>query len=172
MSTTADYLAELIAQKNALAQNLAAKGVTAAQSERFNTLVPKVLELPYNAVAGEWTPPEDTTEMIITDSMPFTPSVFSVNGLAGMSSMLSPTGTISYLINGGYNKNAPTYTGHFIMAYLDNGVLVTSNGFTNPKSAAFSVYEGGFSIRNWTFQSIGIVGTFRGGVTYQWMARA
>lgn len=45
MPTTADYLNDLVAQKNALADNLITKGVSASQSETLNTLVPKVLEI-------------------------------------------------------------------------------------------------------------------------------
>ena len=45
MAATADYLNKLVAQKNALADNLTAKGVTAAHSETLETLVPKVLDI-------------------------------------------------------------------------------------------------------------------------------
>ena len=45
MATTADYLNKLVAQKNALADNLIAKGVTATHDETLETLVPKVLDI-------------------------------------------------------------------------------------------------------------------------------
>lgn len=45
MPTTADYLNDLVAQKNALADNLNTKGVSASQSETLNTLVPKILQI-------------------------------------------------------------------------------------------------------------------------------
>ena len=45
MASTADYLNKLVEQKNTLADNLTAKGVTAAHSETLETLVPKVLEI-------------------------------------------------------------------------------------------------------------------------------
>lgn len=45
MPTTADYLNDLVAQKNALADNLNAKGISASGTELLNTLVPKVLEI-------------------------------------------------------------------------------------------------------------------------------
>lgn len=45
MPTTAEYLNDLINQKNALADNLNAKGVVADRNETLNTLVPKVLEI-------------------------------------------------------------------------------------------------------------------------------
>ena len=45
MATTADYINKLIEQKNALADNLAEKGVTATHNETFETLVPKVLDI-------------------------------------------------------------------------------------------------------------------------------
>ena len=45
MATTADYLNKLVEQKNALADNLVTKGVTATRSETLETLVPKVLDI-------------------------------------------------------------------------------------------------------------------------------
>lgn len=45
MATTADYLNKLVGQKNALADNLVTKGVTASHDETLKTLVPKVLEI-------------------------------------------------------------------------------------------------------------------------------
>lgn len=48
MATTADYLNKLVTQKNALADNLVTKGVTASYDETLETLVPKVLEITSN----------------------------------------------------------------------------------------------------------------------------
>lgn len=45
MATTSDYLEKLIAQKNALADNLVTKGVTATHNETLETLIPKVLNI-------------------------------------------------------------------------------------------------------------------------------
>lgn len=45
MATTAEYLNKLVEQKNALADNLVTKGVTATHDETLETLVPKVLEI-------------------------------------------------------------------------------------------------------------------------------
>ena len=45
MADISQYLAALIAQKNQLAENLAAMGVETQQSEKLNTLVPKVLDI-------------------------------------------------------------------------------------------------------------------------------
>lgn len=46
MATTTDYLNQIIAQKKALAENLKSKGIEASDSEKLNTLVPKVLDIP------------------------------------------------------------------------------------------------------------------------------
>lgn len=43
--TVSAYLQELINQKKALANNLVEKGVQASEDEKFNTLVPKVLDV-------------------------------------------------------------------------------------------------------------------------------
>lgn len=45
MAATADYLNNLITQRNALADNLVTKGVVASHDELFDTLVPKVLNI-------------------------------------------------------------------------------------------------------------------------------
>jgi len=42
----ANYLAELDAQRDQLARNLVTMGVQASESEKLNTLVPKVLQIP------------------------------------------------------------------------------------------------------------------------------
>ena len=46
MATITQQLSELINQRNQLAENLTTKGVTASSTEKFNTLVPKVLDIP------------------------------------------------------------------------------------------------------------------------------
>ena len=45
MPTTADYLNNLLAQRDNLADNLVAKGVSASKTELLDTLVPKVLQI-------------------------------------------------------------------------------------------------------------------------------
>jgi hypothetical protein len=45
MATTADYLNELIEQKNDLAIRLIEKGVEASTSETLETLIPKVSDI-------------------------------------------------------------------------------------------------------------------------------
>lgn len=45
MPTTADYLNNLITQRDNLADNLVTKGVTASKTELLDTLVPKVLQI-------------------------------------------------------------------------------------------------------------------------------
>ena len=46
MATIAQQLSELVTQKNHLAANLTSKGVDASSSETFNSLVPKILDIP------------------------------------------------------------------------------------------------------------------------------
>lgn len=45
MPTTSEYLTDLVAQKNALVDNLNTYGVTANQNEKLNTLIPKVSDV-------------------------------------------------------------------------------------------------------------------------------
>ena len=51
----ASYLSELVSQKNNLAANLVAKGVSASTSETMNTLVPKVLSISGGGGDEIWT---------------------------------------------------------------------------------------------------------------------
>lgn len=44
--TQSDYTSALVSKKNNLADNIDAMGVEAEQTEKLNTLVPKVLEIP------------------------------------------------------------------------------------------------------------------------------
>lgn len=46
MATVTQQLSELVNQRNKLAENLTTKGVIAYSTESFNTLVPKVLDIP------------------------------------------------------------------------------------------------------------------------------
>ena len=45
----ANYLTALDEQRDALARNLAAMGVQASETEKLNTLVPKVLQIPWES---------------------------------------------------------------------------------------------------------------------------
>lgn len=53
MITIADYLLELDKQRDKLAENLNTMGVTANNTEKFNTLVPKVLQIPQEGGEGK-----------------------------------------------------------------------------------------------------------------------
>lgn len=44
--TQSDYTSALVSQRNDLADNIDTKGVEAERTEKLNTLVPKVLEIP------------------------------------------------------------------------------------------------------------------------------
>lgn len=59
MATTAEYLNKLVEQKNALADNLAAKGVSATHDETLETLVPKVLDISGGSSGGNGIYPVD-----------------------------------------------------------------------------------------------------------------
>ena len=54
MATTADYLNKLVTQKNTLADNLVAKGVSATHDETLETLVPKVLNISGGSANANW----------------------------------------------------------------------------------------------------------------------
>ena len=79
MSTTNDYLNELVNQKKQLAQNLATKGIEASEDEKFNTLVPKVLEIQSGGGGGSV---ETCTVTFLNDILPSGVIYTDVNGEA------------------------------------------------------------------------------------------
>lgn len=50
--TQSEYTSALVSQRNDLADNIDAMGVEAEQTEKLNTLVPKVLEIGGGGVSG------------------------------------------------------------------------------------------------------------------------
>lgn len=77
MSTTNDYLNELVNQKKQLAQNLATKGIETSEDEKFNTLVPKVLEIQSGSGSAE-----TCTVTFLNDVTPLGVTYIDVNGKA------------------------------------------------------------------------------------------
>jgi len=53
--TQSDYTSALVSKRNDLADNIDTKGVEAEQTEKLNSLVPKVLEIPSGASAETMT---------------------------------------------------------------------------------------------------------------------
>ena len=170
MPTTQEYLNDLITQKNNLVINLNAKGVSATVSEKFNTLVPKVLNIPYNAICGEWTPQQDTKVFSVTD-LPFAPKRFNIENTEIWGG--SDATYINTWANITIDLDRPTYVGVgqllitdttstsgyqkiqtlFKASSISNNVTVTDNSFTFTTSSA-GVYE---------------PVVFRAGQIYRWM---
>ena len=97
MATTAEYLNKLVEQKNTLADNLVAKGVTATHDETLDTLVPKILEISSGGGGGIY--PIDNTGMptgdvIIPDGV-VTLSKIPFNANTNITSVSMPTSLTS-----------------------------------------------------------------------------
>ena len=58
----ANYLTALDAQRDQLARNLVTMGVQASESEKLNTLVPKVLQMRFTATAPSRMISKNTSE--------------------------------------------------------------------------------------------------------------
>ncbi len=66
-NSTAEYIQGLINNQQQLAENLNTMGVSASSSERFDGLIPKVLNIPTRVgiVSDVWMPVSNSTEYII-----------------------------------------------------------------------------------------------------------
>lgn len=73
--TTAEYIQGLINNQKQLADNLNAMGVSASAAERFDGLIPKVLQIPTRVgiTTDIWMPVSNSTEYII-ENIPFVPA--------------------------------------------------------------------------------------------------
>ena len=83
-----NYLANLVELKNQLVANLKSMGVTADESEKLNTLVPKVLEcktVQNNIYGVSWDGSSSTKLTRINDSENFSDPVPALNGVGGSS---------------------------------------------------------------------------------------
>lgn len=72
---TAEYIQGLINNQKQLADNLNAMGVSASAAERFDGLIPKVLQIPTRVgiTTDIWMPVSNSTEYII-ENIPFVPA--------------------------------------------------------------------------------------------------
>lgn len=73
--TTAKYIQGLVNNQKQLADNLNAMGVSASASERFDGLIPKVLQIPTRVgiTTDVWIPVSNSTEYTI-ENIPFVPA--------------------------------------------------------------------------------------------------
>lgn len=76
MPTTTEYLNDLVTQKNALVDNLVSIGISATNDEKFNSLIPKVLNVPI--ARGEFTPAEDNQTLLKISDLKFKPKFIAV----------------------------------------------------------------------------------------------
>ena len=74
-NNTAEYIQGLINNQKQLADNLNAMGVSASASERFDGLIPKVLQIPTRVgiTTDIWMPVSNSTEYTI-ENIPFVPA--------------------------------------------------------------------------------------------------
>lgn len=72
---TAEYIQGLVNNKKQLADNLNTMGVSASVSERFDDLIPKVLQIPTRVgiTTDVWLPVSNSTEYTI-ENIPFVPA--------------------------------------------------------------------------------------------------
>lgn len=157
MPTTADYLNDLIAQKEALVENLEAMGVSADISETFNTLVPKVSNIDRNLgiAKGLITFTENATSVTISN-LPFAPKRIAISDVKNRAALQHVT-TIDVMVNssGSGVRGVVTFsnaTQSFMSTYglTSTAITLTENSITVTLSPAWETY-------------------FLSGCTYYWM---
>lgn len=89
--TQSDYTSALISQRNDLADNIDAKGVEAEQTEKLNTLVPKVLEI------GGSSSLDDTKINVMRDG---DPELYTFATIADAKTFINSTDTPKHVIIG------------------------------------------------------------------------
>ena len=79
-NSTAEYIQGLINNQQQLAKNLNQMGVSASASERFDGLIPKVLDIPTQVgiTNNTWLPVSNTTEYTI-ENIPFIPAKIAMS---------------------------------------------------------------------------------------------
>lgn len=124
MPTIAEYLAELNRQRNALAENLTVMGVQATATEKFNALVPKVLQI---QTGGEGT----VKEAVLLDTNAFTSKQETV----------SAYGDTVYI----YESSSDTTLQKYADVIEKWGGISVTNNFVGDASAKY-----GIAMSNWS----------------------
>ena len=140
----ASKLQSLIEQKSNLVDNLVAKGVSAEKTEKFNTLVPKVLEIQSGGPVEEKlynkpfkvrdeTRPHGWPEMMLPDSIGWT-----ADGRAHKSRLLIGKGNSNY-IEVPLHSNHTYLTGFKVYKYKQNVTKITFDNFNNPYTSTYDI---------------------------------
>ena len=140
----ASKLQSLIEQKSNLVDNLVAKGVSAEKTEKFNTLVPKVLEIQSGAPVEEKlynkpfkvrdeTRPHGWPEMMLPDSIGWT-----ADGRAHKSRLLIGKGNSNY-IEVPLHSSQTYLTGFKVYKYKQNVAKITFDNFNNPYTSTYDI---------------------------------
>lgn len=161
MSTTKDFINDLMQQQTDMAMNLTFKGIEANADEKLNALVPKINLISKNkeSASGTISFSEDSTTCVI-NGLPFTPSCFAIANLKDYGVITTDGSLVSLFFI--INKSGQGKRG-FCSKYKSGSPYGVSFGLS---SEAVKFGSGTITI---TFtEAMGI--KFNAGSEYQWIA--
>lgn len=170
-NNTAKYIQGLINNQEQLAANLTAMGVAASASERFDALVPKVLEIPHTQgiVSNVWIPVSNATEYVI-ENITFVPAKIAMSCddvLNRGSNMVVPNTNLIAILNVDFPLDSTQ-----LMELNDSGQVVIENFSSNVIVTITKQADGNYRVALSLEELNAVAPTpycFKGGYEHNWV---